>query len=134
MRILLIDDDAGVRRAYARMLQMLEREHRVAIEIVTVATCELGMEQLRAAPFDLIVTDNDTGTPLLGIDLIRQVRTLGIPTAIILIATEGPRLTLQQGHEAARNNSWVVWLPKPVNSEVLRDTAWRYIAAITPAP
>lgn len=51
MRILIIDDDAGVRTALVRML----RRFAVTAE----ATVEAGLERWAATPFDLVLCDVD---------------------------------------------------------------------------
>ena len=66
-RILLVDDDPGILRSYARVL---ERPGRV---VETATSGKQAIELIRAAPFDVVVSD--VAMPEMGgLEFLRAVR------------------------------------------------------------
>ncbi|MEO6418944.1 MAG: response regulator [Polyangiaceae bacterium] len=66
-RVLLVDDDAGIREVVAAMLDA------VGLRVEAVATAEQALERVHAEKFDLVVLDwNLPG--MSGIDLCKQIR------------------------------------------------------------
>jgi len=109
-RLLLVEDDAGVRNA-TRMLLKAE-----GYEVVTAASCAEALERLGELPqLDLLVTDYHLGAGATGIELIAAVREqLGIELRAILVS--GDTSPLIQNHE---RDGRLRIISKPVQAERL---------------
>jgi len=82
MKILIIEDSAPLRKAYARWFT----EHEV-ISLSVVASgmaLVLGQGHLRENPPDVILCDNDTGPGPRGIDFAKQLSEAGYQGKFIL--------------------------------------------------
>jgi EAL domain-containing protein (putative c-di-GMP-specific phosphodiesterase class I) len=109
-RILLVDDEPLILRAYAAMLATR------AYDVHTAASGAEALEQLRAQSFDVIISD--IAMPGLdGLALLRQIRELDLDVPVILMtggpSVESAALAVEQG--AFR------YLSKPVRMKELCD-------------
>jgi DNA-binding response OmpR family regulator len=87
-RILLVDDDAELRKLYANFLMI------AGYEVDTAGDGEAGWEALYAESFtpdgyDLLITDNNMPR-LSGVGLIKKVRAAGLNVPIILASGNAP--------------------------------------------
>ena len=114
MRILLVDDDPQVRRLVARVLRNAE------LEVVEATSGREALGELRAAPFDVMVSDVHM-PELTGLDLLRAVRAVDLDLPIILIsgAPDVPTAAAAVEHGAFR------YLTKPIDPVLLCDSVQR---------
>ena len=77
-RVLLVDDDVDVLRAYAKALR------RLGCTVETVDSGRAALDMLRAASFDLIVSDVGM-TGMSGIEFLQAVRAQPLDVPVILI-------------------------------------------------
>ena len=114
LRILLVDDDPQVRKLLARVLRKAE------LEVVEVNSGREALGELRATPFDVLVSDVHM-PELTGLDLMRAVRAVDQDLPIILIsgAPDVPTAAAAVEHGAFR------YLTKPIDSVVLCDSVQR---------
>lgn len=115
-RILLVDDDPQVRKLVARVLRKAE------LEVVDVSSGREALGELRASPFDVVVSDVQM-PELTGLDLLRAVRAVDLDLPIILIsgAPDVPTAAAAVEHGAFR------YLTKPLDSVVLCDSVQRAV-------
>lgn len=113
LRILVVDDDAQLRRAIEQML--IRMGH-------VVTTAQNGAAALRLAdaqPFDLVLTDL-VMPEVEGLQLLRELRAR--PTRLKVIAMSGGgRGSAGDYLELAANMGAVATLPKPFNSQQLAE-------------
>lgn len=114
-RILLVDDDAGVRDLYAQILILS------GFQVDTAEDGEAGWVAIHSESFtpesyDLLITDNNMPR-LTGVALIKMVRSSGMNLPIILASGNPPADT-----EALRLSAV---LPKPFTGEELVQTVKR---------
>jgi DNA-binding response OmpR family regulator len=81
-RILVIDDDRGVRGGVAAYL------HRLGHEVVEASDGSQGMKALRDEPFDLVITDINM-PDMDGIEVIAQLREAADAVPVIAISGGG---------------------------------------------
>ena len=80
-RVLLVEDNAGVRRA---MQMLLDRE---GYAVVTAASAEEALRVATAEPFDLLITDYHLGGGRSGLDVIEDLRArFGAALKLILMS------------------------------------------------
>ncbi|MDQ7039493.1 MAG: ATP-binding protein [Rhodothermus sp.] len=106
VRVLLVDDEAGVRNVLARLLAL--RGHTV----VQAASAQEALEQLQRERFDIVFTDQ--GMPeISGLELARHIRRqhAGLPIVLITGDTEVP----------ARHGLIDAVLQKPFRLEMLEQ-------------
>jgi DNA-binding response OmpR family regulator len=82
-RILLVDDDPGVRGFLGEMLR------RVEYHVSCAEDGEAGWDVLRADRFDVLITDHEMPR-LSGLDLLRRVRAAPLDVPVILISGSMP--------------------------------------------
>lgn len=104
-RVLIVDDDALVRKSTARMLSAPGRE------IVVAADAEAALQAFRAQRFDAIVCDIRM-PGLSGIDLLREVRKVDLDVPVVLM-TGSPDIDTAA---AAVELGAFRYLPKPIET------------------
>jgi two-component system response regulator AtoC len=107
-RVLIVDDDRRMRRTLQIMIE------RMGLESTAAADAHEAREHLRAARFDLVLTDlkmPDTG----GIELLEQIRSEQPQLPVILITAYG---TIQTAIEAMRKGA-SDYVLKPFDNENL---------------
>jgi len=82
-RILVVDDDAGVRYVLERVL------HSAGYRVSCAEDGEMGWNALCAGPFDVVITDHDMPR-LTGLDLLRRVRTTWANLPVIFVSGRMP--------------------------------------------
>jgi EAL domain-containing protein (putative c-di-GMP-specific phosphodiesterase class I)/CheY-like chemotaxis protein len=114
LRILLVDDDPAVLKLVARVLRKAE------LEVVEVSSGREALGELRATPFDVLVSDVHM-PELTGLDLMRAVRAVDQDLPVILIsgAPDVPTAAAAVEHGAFR------YLTKPIDAVVLCDSVQR---------
>jgi two-component system, chemotaxis family, chemotaxis protein CheY len=111
MKLLVVDDSAVMRKVIARTLTKIGFE---AANIVEAADGLAGLEAAKNSPFDLILMDwNMPG--MLGIDVVRSLRSSGITTPIMMVTTEGEKSNVVMAIQAGANN----YLVKPFTDDDL---------------
>ncbi|HTB86223.1 MAG TPA: response regulator [Candidatus Sulfotelmatobacter sp.] len=122
LRILLVDDDADLRKLYAHVLTIS------GYEVDTAEDGEAGWHALYAESFtpdgyDLLITDNSM-PKLTGVGLIKKVRSAGLNLPIILASGNVPEDT-----ETLR---LAAVLPKPFMADELLQTIDKIFHLRTP--
>jgi len=88
-RILVIDDNVLTRETLRAILE------DNGCEVEVVGDAQLGLEQLRASPFQMIITDHQM-PGMTGVELLSTVRTEKIPCGVIVLTAHGdPQLALE---------------------------------------
>lgn len=114
VRVLLVDDDAAVRRAYAGNL------HRHGVRVDTAASGKEAIELVRAGAYDAIVSD--IAMPeMSGIDLLRAVREHDLHVPVILM-TGQPEM--ESAIRAVEYGAYR-YLKKPIAGQELWETTLR---------
>jgi CheY-like chemotaxis protein len=114
LRLLLVDDDPAVIRAYGNAL----RRHGVTVE--TVSNGREAAERVKAGGFDAIVSDISM-PEMTGIEFLRAVRAYDIDVPVILMTGEP---TLDSAIRAVEYGAFR-YLAKPVGGQELWDTVLR---------
>ena len=79
LSILLVEDDAPLRRAFGRQLA------REGYRVVAVDSAELGLAELEAGRFDLVLTDLHLGSGS-GLDVVAAAQGKGTPVILMSAA------------------------------------------------
>lgn len=115
MRILLVEDEADVRRFFARALAHVAPE----VEIVQAADGHEALQRFQEGPFDLILSDHKMPR-LTGVELLRSVRAASdIPFLMITADRTVERDALAAGVTDI--------LTKPISIGALRSAVQRYL-------
>ncbi|HPM76354.1 MAG TPA: response regulator [bacterium] len=109
-RILIVDDEPGIRQTIPRFLDRQE------MEVATAASVEAALEKLAALPYDVVVTDIIMPRAT-GIDLLREMQER-YPTVKVIVITGEP--TVDSVSEALRHRAFD-YLPKPIEGAKLRQ-------------
>lgn len=112
-RVLLVEDDVLVRRAYRRVLES-------EFEVSSVGTVGEAIAQVEAQRFGAIVSDIDMPGPS-GIDLLELLRSAGHAIPVVLV-TGSPSV---ESAQSAVNYGAFRYLTKPVEPAALRDAVTR---------
>jgi DNA-binding response OmpR family regulator len=110
-RILLVDDDSGIRQLYADVLA------RCGYRVDTAEDGASGWRALNASRYDLLITDN-TMPGVTGLELIKKLRSENMTLSVILAS--GTVST-----EELNRCPWLqldALLPKPFSIEELLET------------
>ena len=113
-RLLLVDDDPAVSRTYENALA------RQGWTVETAANGRQAIERFKATPFDVVVSDISM-PEMTGLEFLRAVRELDLDVPVILMTGE-PGL---ESSIVAVEYGAFRYLVKPVDVQVLRDTAQR---------
>lgn len=105
-RILLVDDEVNIRGALVTMLE--KRGHRVR----GVGTAEEALEQLDAAPADLVITDLKM-PGIGGMELLRQLKEKWPDTEVVVMTAYG---SIDTAVEAMRAGAYD-YLTKPIDRD-----------------
>jgi EAL domain-containing protein (putative c-di-GMP-specific phosphodiesterase class I) len=110
-RILLVDDDAGLRRAFARLLSA------AAFDVDQAPSGNEALKLFQNTRYDVIISDIDM-PGISGVELLRAVRGTDLDVPVILITGNPSVPTAVQAVEGGA----LRYLLKPVESEVLVRT------------
>src|SRR5262245_5108204 len=115
-RILLVDDEPAILRAYARLLS------REGFDVETAGTGPAALDRLRNTQFDALVTDV-LMPGMSGSDLVDQMRAHQ-PLLPVVVMTASPNV---QSAVRAINSGATAYLTKPVEALQLVDAVKRAI-------
>jgi two-component system, chemotaxis family, chemotaxis protein CheY len=111
MRVLVVDDSRVMRNIIVRMLQSLG-----VTDIVEAGDGNDALNKLMATPYDVVLTDWNMPNRT-GLQLTRDLRTLGSRVPIVMITTEAERSHVLEAIQAGVND----YLIKPFEKNVLRN-------------
>jgi len=123
-RILVLDDDPGTCRFMQELLARPDRD----VETTTDPTTALA--RCRTRSFDLVISDLKLGTPLDGIDVLREVRRSSPGTPVIIVTGFGE---LEKAVEAVREGAFD-FVSKPFNIGELKALVDRALTRAAPLP
>ena len=115
--ILIIDDEATLRKTLARILQ------QVGFEVTTAENAEQGLDFLKTTSFDLIFTDLRM-PGIQGLDALRMIHKQ-YPTLPVVLFTAQP--DVNSAVEALRHGA-TDYLLKPLKPEVIIERAISILA------
>ena len=122
-RILLVDDDSGIRQLYADVLV------RSGYRVDTAEDGASGWRALNTSRYDLLITDN-TMPRVTGLDLIKKLRSEDMTLSVILASGTVPT-------EELNRCPWLqldAVLPKPFSIDELLETVRAVLRANDSAP
>ena len=114
IRVLIVDDDPAVSRAYATALG----RHGAVVE--TALSGKEATAKMQVSQFDVVISDISM-PEMTGIEFLRSVRTVDLDIPVVLMTGE-PRLDSAVG---AIEYGAFRYLAKPVSSQELRDVVRR---------
>jgi len=107
MKKILFADDSSIMRLFARM-----STRQIKDIILTEAMDGLdAVEKIREEMFDLIITDINMPN-MDGLQLIRQIRTMGLSVPIIILTTLGEEQDVARGMDLGAND----YVTKPISA------------------
>lgn len=104
--ILLVEDDANSRKAYAILL----RNHNYTVD--TAANGQVALEKLQNHAYDLVITDLKM-IPVDGMTVLTEAKKLHPETEVLVITAYG---TIESGVEAMKRGAYH-YITKPFNNE-----------------
>ncbi|MGC4086701.1 MAG: EAL domain-containing protein [Polyangiaceae bacterium] len=114
--VLIVDDDASVRRDYARLLRRLD------IEVRTASDGEEALKNFSAGSCDTILTD--IAMPSLGgLEFLRVIRAIDLDVPVVLMTGKPSFETAVKAIEYGASG----YLVKPVEPSALENAIWRSI-------
>ncbi len=127
MRVLVVDDETGMRLAMARVLGpfTVATEHddgTVAFEVQTAETGEEALERIAEAVPDLLLLDLKL-PGISGLDVLRQMNERGHHTLTVMITAYA---TLETAIDATKQGAYD-FLPKPFTPDELRVAVRRAV-------
>jgi EAL domain-containing protein (putative c-di-GMP-specific phosphodiesterase class I) len=114
MRILLIDDDDGIRAAYAELLRDM------GFEVETRSRAEDGLALLSGGRYDAVLSDIQM-PGMSGVEFLRAIREVDLDVPVILM-TGAPNV--ESAIEAVEHGAFR-YLRKPVSAAILEETLRR---------
>jgi EAL domain-containing protein (putative c-di-GMP-specific phosphodiesterase class I)/AmiR/NasT family two-component response regulator len=111
-RILLIDDDEGIRKAYGMVLEAVG-------EVTTAADGSLALERLRAQRFDVVVSDLVMPN-LMGDEFLRAVRLYDLDIPVILVTGRQDAQVMARAAEYGAFGYLIKPVPTPILTAVAR--------------
>lgn len=116
-RVLLVDDDEGIRRDYAKVLR------RLGFEVDVASDGQDAIQQLYSGAFDLIVSDLSM-PKMEGLEFLREVRHHDLDIPVVLMTGE-PNL---DSAVAAVEYGALRYLTKPVDIDKLAEVVGRAVS------
>ena len=108
VKLLVVDDEAGVREMLADALRMVGYEVEVAADGLAA------MKHLHVSPFDLVITDVNM-PHLSGFELLERMRTQGYEQPVILLTARQDRADVATGFRTGADD----YVTKPFGLEEL---------------
>lgn len=114
--VLLVEDDAVVRRAVGRVLSS-------KMTVVEARSFKEGLALLDERPFDVVLSDHDLGLDEFGSDILRRARS---------VCPRARRVLMSASDEPAGNGDgvWDCFLRKPMNAHELTSALLPEFTAI----
>ena len=128
LRVLVVDDETGMRLAVARVLNTYtvrpdeSDEHAVGFAVETADTGEAALEMMSASAPDILLLDMKL-PGMSGLDVLREIRERRIDTLTVMITAYA---TLETAIEATKRGAHD-FLPKPFTPEDLRVAVRRVV-------
>ena len=128
LRVLVVDDETGMRLAVARVLNTYtvrpdeSDEHAVRFAVETAETGEAALEMMSASAPDILLLDMKL-PGMSGLDVLREIRERRIDTLTVMITAYA---TLETAIEATKRGAHD-FLPKPFTPEDLRVAIRRVV-------
>ncbi len=128
LRVLVVDDETGMRLAVARVLSTYtvrpdeSDEHAVGFSVETADTGEAALELMAASAPDILLLDMKL-PGMSGLDVLREIRERRIDTLTVMITAYA---TLETAIEATKRGAHD-FLPKPFTPEDLRVAIRRVV-------
>lgn len=110
--ILIIEDEASLRKTLARILQ------QAGFEVTTVESAEQGLDYLKTTKFDLVFTDLRL-PGIIGLDALKYIHTIN-PSLPVVLFTAQP--DINSAVEALRHGA-TDYLLKPLKPEIIVERA-----------
>jgi len=114
MRILIIDDEKNIRRALALALESM------AHEVTCVSNSALGLAELRARSFDVVLLDLRLSQES-GLDVLEEILRVNPQAAVVMVTAYA---SVETAVEAMRRGAFD-YLPKPCTPEQVRQVLTR---------
>ena len=115
--ILIIDDEASLRKTMARILQ------QAGFEVTTAESAEQGLDYLRSTPFDMVLTDLRM-PGMQGMDALKLIHT-NYPNLPVVLFTAQP--DVNSAVDALRHGA-TDYLLKPIKPEAIIERARKILA------
>ena len=128
LRVLVVDDETGMRLAVARVLNTYtvrpdeSEEHAVGFTVETAESGEAALEMMAASAPDILLLDMKLGG-MSGLDVLRELRERRIETLTVMITAYA---TIETAIEATKRGAHD-FLPKPFTPEDLRVAIRRVV-------
>lgn len=122
LKILVIDDEPGIRSGISRILQNFRvdfpfMDEPIDFAITDVATGETGMELLTSEPFDILLLDHKL-PGIQGIEVLERIKKQGIDVLVAMITSYA---SLELAVKATRDGAFD-FIPKPFTPHELRSS------------
>lgn len=111
-RILIIEDEASLRKTFARILQ------QAGFEVTTAESAEQGLDYLKTTTFDLIFTDLRL-PGIAGLDALKRIQTTNPQIPVVLFTAQPD---INSAVEALRHGA-TDYLLKPLKPEIIVERA-----------
>ncbi len=127
LRVLVVDDETGMRLAIARVLSTFtvkpgDDDAVISFEVQTAETGEEALERIAEAVPDILLLDLKL-PGISGLDVLRQVSERGLPTLTVMITAYA---TLETAIDATKQGAHD-FLPKPFTPDELRVAVRRVV-------
>lgn len=127
LRVLVVDDETGMRLAIARVLSTFtvrpgDDDLTLGFDVQTAATGEEALELMAAAAPDILLLDLKL-PGISGLDVLERVSRLGVPTLTVMITAYA---TLETAIGATKQGAHD-FLPKPFTPDELRVAVRRVV-------
>jgi DNA-binding NtrC family response regulator len=109
-RILIVEDEPGIRLALSGLLRRLGHEVEQAERGEDAVAC------LEAAPFDLVLTDLALGSGASGMDVLRAARRLRPEAPVVMITAHGSEKIAVEAMKLGAED----YVPKPFDNDEIR--------------
>jgi len=122
LRVLVADDEAGIRHGIARALRHFTLrlpvvEDEIRFEVQAVDSGEAALEQIAAAPPDILLLDHKMGG-ITGIDVLEQLRDKSLDMLVVMITAFA---TIETAVRATKCGAFD-FIAKPFTPEELKET------------
>jgi signal transduction histidine kinase len=127
LRVLVVDDETGMRLAIARVLNAFtvkpgDDDTTISFDVRTAETGEEALERIEEAVPDILLLDLKL-PGISGLDVLRQVNERGLPTLTVMITAYA---TLETAIDATKQGAHD-FLPKPFTPDELRVAVRRVV-------
>jgi two-component system chemotaxis response regulator CheY len=118
MKKILIADDSQTMRVFIKIFM----KHLSGVRVTEASDGFDAIEKIRHEDFDLIITDINM-PHMDGLQLIRNIRGMGLATPIIVLSTRGEETDVEKGLSLGAND----YMTKPISGHRFASTVMNYI-------